>query len=606
MNLKKYIVLPVIALTGWGMSGCSSDFLDKYPLDEQTEATAFKTSDNFKTYAWGLYEYFDGFPTDGGYTPANISSEYNTDNMIYANSGGESDYAYQLKKLPATSSSWSFTYIRRVNIMLQNIDGSSMSDVDKDHWRSVGCFFRALRYFDMMVAYGDVPWIDKVLSDTDTEELYCERTPRDEVAKHILEDLQWAEEHIKEGGTGTNTINVHVVRALISRFGLFEGTWRKYHGLNDSETYLRACADASEKLMGAYPSIMPNYDDLYNSEELVGKAGVILAKQYETDMVTHSITRVIRSSAWYVDLTKDAVDSYLCSDGRPVSTSKVYEGDKDLNAQFRHRDRRLYWTVVPPYKVKLTGAAGTSFGWEHTGVAGDREYIDFMEEIGGSATGKSLPVSNFVGYQVAGFPHFRNYPNGQGFLVTHLGFYFWKYYNRHVDNMALRSSTVDYLLFGIEEVMLNYAEAKFELGEFSQSVADATINKLRVRAVIPAMNVSEIDASFDLDRDRSVDPVLWEIRRERRIELMGDGFRFRDLKRWKKGEYVNKQPLGAWVKSSDYGGKLNILGGADEGYSILFAKPSGWLEKYYLEPIPTQEIALNPKLKQNPGWETAE
>ena len=606
MNLKKYIVLPVIALTGLGLTGCSSDFLDKIPLDQQTEATAFKTSDNFKTYAWGLYEYFNGFPTDGGYTPANISSEYDTDNIIYANSGGESDYAYQLKKLPATSDSWSFTYIRRVNIMLQNIDGSSMSDVDKDHWRSVGYFFRALRYFDMMAAYGDVPWIDKVLSDTDTEDLYCERTPRDEVAKHILEDLQWAEEHIKEGGTGTNTINVHVVRALISRFGLFEGTWRKYHGLNDSETYLRACANASEKLMSAYPSIMPNYDDLYNSEELVGKAGVILAKQYETDMVTHSITRVIRSSAWYVDLTKDAVDSYLCSDGRPVSTSKVYEGDKDLNAQFRHRDRRLYWTVVPPYKVKLTGAAGTSFGWEHTGVASDREYIDFMEEIGGSATGKSLPVSNFVGYQVSGFSHFRNYPNGQGFLVTHLGFYFWKYYNRHVDNMALRSSTVDYLLFGIEEVMLNYAEAKFELGEFSQSVADATINKLRVRAVIPAMNVSEIDASFDLNRDQSVDPVLWEIRRERRIELMGDGFRFRDLKRWKKGEYVNKQPLGAWVKSSDYGSKLNILGGADEGYSILFAKPSGWLEKYYLEPIPTQEIALNPKLKQNPGWETAE
>lgn len=240
-------------------------------MDQQTEATAFKTNDNFKTYAWGLYEYFNGFPTDGGYTPANISSEYDTDNIIYANSGGESDYAYQLKKLPATSDSWSFTYIRRVNIMLQNIDGSSMSDVDKDHWRSVGYFFRALRYFDMMAAYGDVPWIDKVLDDTDTEELYCERTPRDEVAKHILEELQWAEEHIKEDGTGTNTINVHVVRALISRFGLFEGTWRKYHGLNDSETYLKACANASEKLMNAYPSIMPNYDDLYNSEELVGK-----------------------------------------------------------------------------------------------------------------------------------------------------------------------------------------------------------------------------------------------------------------------------------------------------------------------------------------------
>lgn len=604
MNIKKYIVLvPALALIV--SAGCSSDFLDKYPLDEQTEATAFKTNENFRTYAWGLYEYFDGFPTDGGYTPANISSEYNTDNMINALSGGESSYAYQLKKLPATSSSWSFSYVRRVNVMLQNIDGSAMSDKDKDHWRSVGYFFRALRYFDLMVAYGDVPWIDKVLSDTDTDDLYSTRTPRDEVAKHILEDLQWAEEHIKADGTGTNTINVHVVRALISRFGLYEGTWRKYHNLPDSEKYLRASANASALLLTAFPKIMENYDDLYNSEELVGKNGVILAKQYETDLVTHSITRVIRSSAWYADITKDAIDSYLCTDGRPVSTSKVYEGDKDVYAQFRNRDRRLYYTVVPPYRVKLTGAAGTSFGWEYTGNERDREYIDLMNKIG-SATGKSLPVSNFVGYQVHGFPHFRNYPNGQGFLVTHLGFYFWKYYNRHVDNMALRSSTVDYLLFGIEEVMLNYAEAKFELGEFSQAIADETLNKLRVRAHIPDMKLSEIDASFDLNRDPSVDPVLWEIRRERRIELMGDGFRFRDLKRWKKGNYVDKQPLGVWTKSSDYGGKLKILGGGDEGYAILFAKPAGWLEKYYLEPIPTQEIALNPKLTQNPGWETSE
>ena len=297
----------------------------------------------------------------------------------------------------------------------------------------------------------------------------------------------------------------------------------------------------------------------------------------------------------------------------PASVTGGAVGSGLHSVDFDVNDEELAYIVtakifaLTAYRLLKGGAvAAKKLVDDYKPIFTKQEYIDFMEEIGGSATGKSLPVSNFVGYQVSGFPHFRNYPNGQGFLVTHLGFYFWKYYNRHVDNMALRSSTVDYLLFGIEEVMLNYAEAKFELGEFSQSVADATINKLRVRAVIPAMNVSEIDASFDLNRDQSVDPVLWEIRRERRIELMGDGFRFRDLKRWKKGEYVNKQPLGAWVKSSDYGSKLNILGGADEGYSILFAKPSGWMEKYYLEPIPTQEIALNPKLKQNPGWETAE
>ena len=94
----------------------------------------------------------------------------------------------------------------------------------------------------------------------------------------------------------------------------------------------------------------------------MGQPGIILAKQYATDLVTHSITRVIRSSAWYADVTKDAVDSYLCTDGRPISTSKVYEGDKDIYAQFRNRDRRLYYTVTPPYKVKITGSAFVYLG----------------------------------------------------------------------------------------------------------------------------------------------------------------------------------------------------------------------------------------------------
>lgn len=601
MNINKYIMQLLIAVMLIS-TGCSSNFLDKYPLDEQTEATAFETNENFRTYAWGLYEYFEGFPDDGGYTPTSLAREFNSDNIIEARSGYESEYAYQKKILPATSSSWSFDYIRRVNIMLQNIDVSAMSEVDKNHWRSVGYFFRALRYFDLVVNYGDVPWIDKVLTDADTDILFSARTPRNEVTKHMLDDLLWAEEHIKPAGDGANTINTHVVRALISRFALFEGSWRKYHGLTDSDTYLKACINASEKLINDFPGIINSYDDVYNSEELVGKPGIILACQYETSQTTHSIPRVIRSSAWYADITKDAIDSYLCTDGRPVSTSTVYEGDKDVYAQFRNRDRRLYFTVLPPYKVKITGPAGTSFTWDYDPDPKHREYIDIMKGLS-SESGKHLPVSNYVGYMVNMMPHFRDYPNGQGFVVTQLGFYYWKYYNRHVDNMALRSSTIDYPVFGIEEVMLNYAEAKFETGEFNQAVADKTINKLRTRAYISNMEVAKINASFDLQRDQTVDPVLWEIRRERRIELMGDGFRFRDLKRWKKTEYLNKKPLGAWVKNKDFNNKLKIQGGGAEGYVEYFATPPGWLDKYYLEPVPTKEIALNPKLAQNPGWE---
>ena len=383
---------------------------------------------------------------------------------------------------------------------------------------------------------------------------------------------------------------------------MYEGTWRKYHGLEDADTYLRASADASAQLIKDFPTLMENYDDVFNSEELVGQPGIILAKQYATSLVTHSITRVIRSSAWYADLTKDAVDSYLCTDGRPVKTSTVYEGDQDIYAQFRHRDRRLYYTVVPPYRVELTGPLATSFTWEYTDNPRDREYIDFMATIA-PATGKRLPVSNYVGYNVHAMPHFRNFPNGQGFLVTQLGFYFWKYYNRQVDNMNLRTSTIDYPLFRMGEVLVNYAEAKYELGEFDQNVADESINKLRVRAHLPNMIVSEITDNFDPDRDPTVPAVLWEIRRERRVELMGDGFRFRDLKRWKKGEYLNKQALGAWVNNADYNNTLKIHGGGEEGYVEFFAEPKGWLDYYYLEPLPTQELALNPNLVQNPGWE---
>jgi len=603
MKRKKYIQI-LVATALLGFTACSESFLDKYPLDELTEETAFETNDNFKTYAWGLYEYMSGFPTDGGYTPACLAREFNSDNMIEARSGYESEYAYQKKVIPATSNSWNFSYIRRVNILLQNIDKSAMSETDKEHWRSVGYFFRALRYLDLVEGYGDVPWIDKVLTDSDTELLYSQRTPRTEVTDKMLSDLLYAEQHIKQAGDGANTINTHVVRALISRFGLFEGTWRKYHGLSGGDAFLQASVAASTKLLASFPSIIGSYDNVYNSEELAGQPGIILARQYETSQATHSITRVIRSSAWYADVTKDAVDSYLCTDGRPVSTSKVYEGDKDVYSQFRNRDRRLYFTVIPPYKVKITGAAGTSFTWDYTTNTKDREYIDKMAALS-PENGKRLPVSNFIGYTVNMMPHFRNFPNGQGFVVTQLGFYYWKYYNRHVDNMNLQSSTIDYPVFRIEEVMLNHAEATFELGAFNQSVADATINKLRVRAGIPAMQVSQIDAAFDLDRDPTVEPVLWEIRRERRVELLGDGFRFSDLKRWKKAIYLNKQPLGVWIKNSEFNNKMIINGGGTEGYVQYFAKPTGWLEKYYLEPIPTKEIALNPVLVQNPGWESA-
>ena len=153
------------------------------------------------------------------------------------------------------------------------------------------------------------------------------------------------------------------------------------------------------------------------------------------------------------------------------------------------------------------------------------------------------------------------------------------------------------------EIFLIYAEAKFELGQFTQADADATINKLRARGDVAPLDVAAITSDWDPMRDPSVDPVLWEIRRERAIELMGDGFRREDLRRWKKMDYATEVKLGRWVNQSDYNVTLPIQNGAASGYvQLIPATPPAFPEHYYLFPLPSDELLINPNLEQNPGW----
>ncbi|MCH5598388.1 RagB/SusD family nutrient uptake outer membrane protein [Niabella ginsengisoli] len=302
-----------------GICSCSKDFLNKLPKDKLIPETAFVDYNNFKTYGWSLYEQFGGY---GGAIPNAMQSDLISDNMNETRPGNMSPYAYQTKIIPASGNNtvtqvvaqWNFAYIRKGNIMLDHIETSKLAEPDKLHWRAVGYFFRALRYYDLIASFGDVPWVGRTLSDT-AAILFQPRTPRDEVARHVLDDLLYAEQHIKADGDGANTINKNVVRALISRFGLFEGTWRKYHSLSGAATYLEAAKLASEKLMASFPALIPVYDDVFNSEDLSGKPGIILFKQYAPNLITHSNPRFVGSTSWYYDLTKDAVESYLCTDG---------------------------------------------------------------------------------------------------------------------------------------------------------------------------------------------------------------------------------------------------------------------------------------------------
>lgn len=596
--MKKIYLVYLVTLA---LAGCAKNSLDKTPVVELTEQTAFSNYANFQTYAWGLYDYFAGFSNGGSpiYPAYNYNADCYSDDMARTIAGQQSPYAYQTKVIPGTGAAspaqtvaqWDFTYIRRVNVMLDNIDNSTMSQSDKDHWRSVGYFFRALRYYDLVAAFGDVPWIEHKLSDTSNSVLFGERTSRDVVAQNVLNNLIFAESHIKAAGDGPNTINVSCVRALISRFTLFEGTFRKYQGLADANTYLQACKTYSEKVMASFPTCMSSYDDVYNTEDLTGQPGIILFKQYAENLTDHEAgARIMGSTSTEIDVTKDAVESYLCTDGKPIGSSAVYAGDKTMYNAFRNRDRRLYYTVVPPYKV-IVGSP--NYTWSNTTTPADAEYINIMNGLAANnSPKKTLPMVQWSATMQTGTvfsmsPHFRLFNAGQPQGVGELGYLYWKIYNRHPLSTKNSYSTTDCPLFRIEEVWLNYAEAMYELNLFTQTVADQTINKLRPRAGLPNMVVANIDGAFDPNRDQTVPAVLWEIRRERRVELLGDGFRFNDLKRWKKGTYVNKQQLGVWVNNAEFGNKLSIFGGGTSGYVQFFGAPAGWLDKYYYEPVPS-------------------
>lgn len=224
----KYILAGGLFMS-FSLVSCLDDaFLDRTPIDKEVESTVFTNYDNFKMYAWSLYK-----KQISGYKSRPHTGD-ESDMMYWAQSpNGISLVNNRLDASNVSADMWSFSFIRDVNIMLDNIDGTSMTDKEKEHWRGVGYFFRAWAYFDLMRNFGELPWIEHVVKTDDTDLLYGKKDSRELVANNILANLLYAEEHINPDGDGNNTINPNVVRALISRFGLFEGTWRKYHGAVD-------------------------------------------------------------------------------------------------------------------------------------------------------------------------------------------------------------------------------------------------------------------------------------------------------------------------------------------------------------------------------------
>lgn len=639
----KKIIISLAVLAGVTLSACNDSFLEKTPITDLTEDNAFNSYDNFKAFMWPCYAMFTNTTIRTSLNDWGQNGQYQGDmdagylESKYVN--GYNKYAYQTVASVASGNGWDFkSFIRRINIMLSHIDGSSMTDAQKSHWRAVGYFFHSYWYMELIDRFGAVPWVEQVLKE-DSPEAYGPRVDRKEVADKVLERLKWAEENIGnfEAQDGGNTINRDCVRAALSRFALREGTWRKYHELGDYEKYLRECVRVSELLMNDYPTVYKGtdgqpaagYGEMWITPDLGGIPGVIFYKSYVENMNEHSMGHVEHTSSHYVEMSHNTVNLYLMKNGKPImNVESDYHGEKDMYAEFRDRDPRLYHTVIPPYKVKA--GKGDYATWSYTDNPADREYIDIMganTSCSNPGVGmKRLPGQNWGASLVPEIPRL-----GTGAFVTcRSGYYVWKNWSNWEKNFNNGSvNTADKPIFKIEEVLLNEAEAKFELGELDQTVIDKTINKLRDRAGVAGMVIADIDENFDPNRGKYypknndsgvlVDPVLWEIRRERIVELMGEGFGFYDVRRWRMAPwFINQPATGIWTSKADAakndmtlynpstGYSDGVNGSMTEGNVFLFNDPlkegKGWLEKYYLYQVPTTEILLNPNLEQNPGW----
>ena len=578
----------LLLATAVSFSSCD-DFLTRDPQDTVTDVPSFwNNEENLRTSFLDYYTYF--FP---GYR----SSWERADNFAETNVADWTDdnaqeVATLFTKVAPTSDAgnWNFKKVRNMNLLLSRIQSSTLGEEAKNHWSGVARLFRAMEYAKLVQKFGDVPYYDAVVGSTDNEQLYRARDPRTTVMDKVNEDLAFACANIRvNDGTKGLTVNRAVAQGFASRIMLFEGTWQKYHANNTAKAaeYLKAAKDYAAALMqtNAY-SIAPSYKSLTTSEDLAGNPEIIMYRSYVENVVMHSLMSFQNTEMEMSSPSRSFIDAFLTKNGLPIhqAGNTDYKG-KEFAKEIQNRDPRLADNIDEESGLRLNGVAA---------------------------------------------------------VYAASGYYANRYVNKDLINKPggmSNTNTTDAPVMKLNEVMLNYIEAAAELADLGQYTLtqadfDKTINAIRDRqsTQMPhvtlagnALKVNGVEIN-DPDRDATVTPILWEIRRERRVELAYEGLRFNDLRRWGKLEYADmvknkKLNMGAWINKADYPENAealakitlcdengNIVTG-NEGYIMPItevAKMRVMADKDYLYPIPVDQITMYEthgfKLTQNPGW----
>lgn len=576
-TFNKFQVLMGIAVM-MSFQSCD-DFLTINPDDQFTKDNYWQSEANVQLYSWKFYDMFLGYGNGSGTTSEFYFQSSPTSGSI--NISDDLANASFLKyngNSVTTNTQWNDAYsdIRAINVMLEELPGISMPEANAKHWEGVARFFRAFAYFNLVQRFGDVPYYDKPAKNNETQYIYSPRLPRAQVMAKVLEDLNFAAANIREND-GANAINKYTALALLSRVAIFEGTFMKYHGAQgDANAYLTAAKNAADAVIvsGKY-TIGTNFKSIFNSIDLSSNKEIILFKKYMPAVLTNSVQAYTNTSSVINGLTKFAVESYSCSDGLPIAQSPLYNGDNSLSNVLTNRDPRL-----------LAVVDNRGYGYADKTLGGLTSSTGYIVNIFNNWVPPTLPGS---------------------------------------DVTTIAQNHIDAPVFTYAEVLLNYAEACAELGTCTQADLDKSINVIRTKhAGLPNLTLSGNDVMVNatvindpkrtnaLESSNGSSPVsslIWEIRRDRRAELMTWTFmRYYDLMRWHRGQYLDSSlnpdvALGAkLVGVTLTNTKVNA-----EGYITPYTLPRAFdAAKNYLNSIPLNEITLYKSegidLSQNPGW----
>jgi len=553
------------------LSGLVSCDIDRFPETEISDGNYWNSESDLELAANYFYTTLPGLTSGDIGQLAWGASAYNNKSPNSISDGS--------RVAPTSDDAYGYSNIFQTNNLIEKASEVVENGVEQevaDWYVAEAKFFRAWYYFEKLKRYGGVPIITQTL-DIEDEEVYKERSSRDEVLDLIYEDLDFAIDKLREDkDVDYGRISKTAALAFKSRVALFEETRSKFHNYGDADKHLKLAKEAAEEVInsGVYAiystpetgsdgrKLNDAYFNLFQEEGERNAENIIVRIYGEDDSNQISSTPVQRYLEGDVGPTNNFVQNYLMVDGLPIEKSSLFKKPTSSMTHaefFEGRDPRMDFSILK---------------------RGD-------EHISTSDYTVPSPTNERTGYGI------RKYANKT----------FWARQRSYIDRPVLRYA----------EVLLNFIEAKYELeGEVSDDDLDATINVLRARLpevntgtasspkyeALPALSNSFVNSNGLKMRD--------EIRRERLVELAFEGFEYWDLIRWKTAETeMSKSLKGVYLFSELIENGWSASAKVDEKNYIIMQDAS--LRSFnpdrdYLWPIPTNEIAKNPKIEQNPGW----